>query len=182
MSRRRVIGRPDLTSLLDVLFILVFAALVQTASREEEEAVAEPEPEPVAPAPPDAGVAEPAIPTPELAGRTVAFLRVSRHGVLTAIELPTGQTPLGVPLLEPSPDPDVVVAYLGDRSPDVRVCRIAALTLGVPDLSGHVVVITTELPLEELGHALVQGLQRDVSRCLSEQAGLAILVDPGVTP
>lgn len=183
MSRRRQSRGPDLTSLIDVLFILVFAALIQTAGREpgEVEAAPEPEPEPMATAP-DAGVAEPAIPTPALAGRAVALVRISKHGVLTAIELPDGRHEVGVPLVEPSPDPDVVLVYLGDRSPDLRVCRIAALQIGAVDLSQHVIVMTTEVPLEELTHALAEGLKRDVSRCLAEQTGVAILVDPATLP
>lgn len=188
MSRRRGARTSDLTSLLDVLFILVFAALVHAAGREPAPAEAAPEPEPppepVAPPAPDAAVAEPepALPTPELAGRTVALVRVSRHGVVTAIETADGRHEVGLALVEPSPDPDVVLVYLGDRSPDLRVCRIAALTLGVPDLAEHVVVITPERPLSELTFALAGGLTRDVGRCLEEQAGLALLVDPGFTP
>ena len=184
MTRRRQNRGPDLTSLIDVLFILVFAALIQTAGREPDEVEAsEPEPAPVAI---DAGVPDAApvvaIPTPELAGRIVVLARVDAGGVLTGLEVAGGAIGVGLPLVEPSPDPDVVLAYAGDRSPDLRICRIVALTIAVPDLSEHVVVITTARPLEELTHALAEGLRRDVGRCLSDQAGLAILVDPATMP
>lgn len=187
MSRRRQSRGPDLTSLIDVLFILVFAALIQTAGRTPE-VVEAAEPGPASAV--DAGVPDaapaPQIPTPELAGRIVVLARVDAGGVLTALEVAGGGLDVGLPLVEPSPDPDVVLAYVGDRSPDLRVCRIVALTIAAPDLSEHVVVITTARPLEDLPHALAEGLRRDVGRCLSDQAGLAILVDPatmpGVTP
>jgi hypothetical protein len=185
VSRRRQARGPDLTSLIDVLFILVFAALIQTAGPEAEEVEAAP-PEPAIP--PDAGVeaapdaGAPEVSTAELAGRAVVLARVDRAGVLTRLEVGGAPIAVGVPLVEPSPDPDVVLAYAGDRSPDLRVCRIAALRLGVADLSAHVVVVTTERPLEELSYALAGGLRRDVARCLADQAGLAILVDPEVTP
>jgi hypothetical protein len=192
MSRRQT-RSPDLTSLIDVLFILVFAALIQTAgAHAPEEAAAAPE----ATTAPDAGVPAP-IPTPQhaalraralaeltsdLAGRTVAVARVSRDGVLTELELPGERIELGVPLVEASPDPDIVLVYPGDRSPDLRVCRIAALRLGVPDLSEHIVVITPEVPVRDLTVALAEGLDRDVNRCLDDQRSLAILVDPSTLP
>jgi hypothetical protein len=183
VTRRRQNRGPDLTSLIDVLFILVFAALIQTASHVPDEVeAAEPEPEPAPVV--DAGVPDAAsqIPTPELAGRIVVLARVDAGGILTALEVAGGAIQVGLPLVEPSPDPDVVLAYAGDRSPDLRVCRIVALTIAVPDLSNHVVVITTARPLEELTHALAEGLRRDVGRCLADQAGLAILVDPATMP
>jgi hypothetical protein len=81
-------------------------------------------------------------------------------------------------LLEHSPDPDVAVAYLGDRSAELRVCNIAALHLSVADLSGYLVIITPAVALADLQHALFDGLHRDLDRCLTEQHGLAALIDP----
>jgi hypothetical protein len=197
MRRRRSAQPESLTSLLDVLFILVFASVVQVAvSRgkgDEVEAAA-------APAPPeadagvavvetiDAGVAAPAETgalrrraigelTRGLEDRAAVVARVGVDGVLRGLDGDRGVA-LGVPLLERVPDLDIALAYLGDRSSDMQVCRIVALRLGLADLRGHLVVIAPDVPLEHLPVALVAGLRRDAERCLSEQQGVAVVVDP----
>lgn len=193
--RRRQIPQPSsLITLVDVLFVLTFAALVQAAAARDkaaaaEDAAAEPTPPP-APAP-DAGVA-PVVAAEltalraraladlaaDLEGRPAVVARVSKDGVLTTLELADRRIELGVPLLERVPEPDIVVAYLGDRSADLRICRIAVLRLGVTDLSEHLIVISPDVPLADLTVALVAGLRRDAERCLAEQGGAAVVVDP----
>jgi hypothetical protein len=188
-TRRHVRRPPDLTSLFDVLFIVVFAALIRAAAVEQAAA------HPPAPRPPTrstAPVTPPAIAAlrqraladldAALASRTALVVRITRDGTIDALELEGKRIALDAPLLEHSPDPDVVVAYLGDRSAELRVCRIAALHLGAPELSRYLVILAPALPLADLPHALFDGLHRDLDRCLTEQHGLAALVDPAALP
>ncbi len=192
-SRRRYVhAGPDLTSLFDVLFILVFAALIRTAAVQQAAAAATAQPPP-APAP-----ARPAEPPAvklasaqlhaaalanfgqQLAARPYVVVRVAAAGTLTGLEVDNQVTKLDTPLLEHSPDPDVAVAYLGERAAELRVCRVIAVQLGLPDLSRYLVIIAPDQHLADLPHALYEGLRRDIDRCLSDQHALAVLVDPSV--
>jgi hypothetical protein len=185
--RRHVRRPPDLTSLFDVLFIVVFAALIRAAAVEHAAA------HPPAPLPrPSAPVIPPAVAAlrqraladleAQLASRTALVVRITKDGTIDALEVEGKRIALAAPLLEHSPDPDIVVAYLGDRSPDLRVCRIAALHLGVTELSRYLVILAPALGFADLPHALFDGLHRDLDRCLTEQHGLAALVDPAALP
>jgi len=188
-SRRHVRRPPDLTSLFDVLFIVVFAALIRAAA--VEHAAAHP-PAPPAPPRPSAPVIPPAIAAlrqraltqldAELAARAALVVRITKDGTIDALEVDGKRLALDAPLLEHSPDPDIVVAYLGDRSAELRVCRIAALHLGAAELSRYLVILAPALPLADLPHALFDGLHRDLDRCLTEQHGLATLIDPAALP
>ena len=170
---------PDLTSLFDVLFIVIFAALIRAAA--VQQAVAAPEPPEPAPPPLDpASLRARAI--VDLAARPTIVVRISAAGTISALEADGKVTPLDVPLLEHSPDPDVALAYLGDRSGELRACRIAALHLGVADLARYLVIFAPAQRLADLPHALFDGLHRDVDRCLADQHGLAVIVDPTVKP
>jgi hypothetical protein len=183
-TRRYVRRPPDLTSLFDVLFIVVFVALIRAAAAQSM--AAQPPVKPATPQPP------PPPPPPEIAqlrtealanlekdleGRTPIVLRVSAEGAITALEIGGEKRPLDVPLLEHSADPDAAIAYLGDRSAELRVCRIAAVHLGVADLSKWLVIISPAIALADLKRALVRGLQEDLLRC-AEQHGIATIVDP----
>lgn len=191
-----------MTSLIDVLFILVFASLVQSAAARKSLSAAPTAPVAPLTGAPDAGVVMAALdagvpgdaPPVDRAGlrdqalsalaaamatRPVLIARVSRDGVLTALELPDRRIELGAPLLERVPDRDVVVAYLGDRTADLQICRIAALRLGAVDLAPYLVVIAPDAPLAELQVALVAGLGRDAARCQRDQGVAAVLIDPG---
>ena len=181
--RRRVHHAPDLTSLLDVLFIIVFVALIRSSSAKQ--VAAEPAPKPLPPAPPappahvvQLRAAALANLTSELEGRTPLVVRVSADGKITELEQGADKRALDVPLLELSADPDAGIAYLGDRSAELRVCRIAAVHLGVPDLSQYLVIIAPAVPLADLKRALHRGLHDDLLRCLAEQRGIASIVDP----
>jgi hypothetical protein len=184
-SRRHAYRRPDLTSLFDVLFIIIFASLIRAAAVENAAAKAlEPPPKPTAPAtpPPPPDVA--ALRTraladldKQLASRTPLVIRVSAKGIVEAIEADGRRIALDVPLLEHSPDPDVAIAYLGDRSAELRLCRIATVHLAVPELSKYLVIVAPALPLVDLSHALFVGLHADLDRCFAEQHGLATIVD-----
>jgi len=44
------------------------------------------------------------------------------------------------------------------------------------------VIIAPERRLADLPHALFEGLHRDVDRCLAEQKGVAVIIDPGAKP
>jgi hypothetical protein len=182
--RRTRVRPPDLTSLFDVLFILVFVALVnagvnQKAVDDATAAKAVPEPEPPRPPQPPPEVKALQVGAlSELGARPVLVARVSVEGVLRAVEADGRVVPMDVPLIEHVPDPDIGIAYLGDRSAELRVCRQAALHLGVADLAPYLVIVAPDAPLSDLTVALVAGLRRDADRCLGEQRGVAVVVDP----
>ena len=187
--RRHVRRPPDLTSLFDVLFIVVFAALIRAAA--VEHAAAHP-PAPPAPPRPSAPAIPPAVAAlrqraladldARLAARAALVVRITKDGTIDALEVDGKRLALDAPLLEHSPNPDIAIAYLGDRSAELRVCRIAALHLGEAELSRYLVILAPALPLVDLPHALFDGLHRDLDRCLTEQHGLAALVDPAALP
>jgi len=185
-ARRHVRRPPDLTSLFDVLFIVVFAALIRAAAVEKAAAHPAQPPRPSAP-PPTPSVAALqqralAALDAELATRTPLVVRVTQAGTIDALEVAGKRLALDAPLLEHSTDPDIAVAYLGDRSADQRVCRLAALHLGVAELARYLVIIAPAVALDDLPHALYDGLHRDLDRCLGEQHGIATLVDPAALP
>jgi len=184
--RRRVHVAPDLTSLLDVMFIISFLALIRAAAAQQlETKPAPPPPKPVV-------VAAPVVPADlavlraralanlrtDLDARTPIVVRVTAAGTIDELEVAGTKKPLDVPLLEHSPDPDAALAYLGDRSAELRVCRVAAVQLGLADLSKHLVIIAPAVPLADLKRALHRGLHDDLLRCLADQHGLATIVDP----
>ena len=186
--RRRVRRPPDLTSLFDVLFIVVFVALIRAAAamNAEAEATKPPPIEPPQPPPPPVEVAalkERALANlkAELAGRSPLVIRISEQGVVEKLEADGKQLALDVPLLAHDPDPMVRKTYIGDRSAQLRVCRVAALNLGLEDLSRYLVIIAPARAPADLSDALIGGLERDVSRCLVEQRGIATIVPPGPT-
>ncbi len=186
--RRRVRRPPDLTSLFDVLFIVVFVALIRAAAAEHavaeaEAAKAEPAPAPSMKSPLPLDVTKLQTQalknvTAELAGRQPLVIRISEKGVITKIESGDQRLTLDVPLLVPDPDPTIRVAYQGDRSAQLRACRVAMLQLGLPDLSAHLVIFAPARARDDLPHALVSGLDRDLSRCLADQRAIATLVEP----
>ena len=181
-ARRHVRRPPDLTSLFDVLFIVVFAALIRAAAVENAAAHPPAPPRPSAPEtpPPIAALRQRALADLDaaLAARAPLVVRITRDGTIDALEVDGKRLALVAPLLEHSPDPDVVVAYVGDRSAELRVCRIAALHLGMADLARYLVIVAPAVALDDLPEALFEGLHRDLDRCLSELHGLAALVDP----
>lgn len=186
--RRFVHTPPDLTSLFDVLFILIFAALIRTAAVQQAAAQPSPPPPKAKPVPPppvklataQLQAAALADLGNQLASRPYVVVRVSGTGAITALEIGDKQTKLDTPLLEHSPDPDVALAYLGDRAAELRVCRVIAVQLGVVDLARYLVIIAPDVHLADLPHALYEGLRRDIDRCLADQQALAVLVDPSV--
>jgi hypothetical protein len=192
--RRRPARPPDLTSLVDVLFILVFAALIQVAAGASADDEPAPAPEPAAAAPPDAGVPAPPPALAALRARALAELtrsledraalvaRVDGEGRLALLELADRQLALGAALLDPVPDPDVVVAYAGEHVPARRVCALIARRLGERDLARYLIVVTAEVPLADLPVALVAGLRADAERCALDQRGLAVVIDPAALP
>lgn len=167
---RRSAKPPDLTSLFDVLFIVIFAALIRAAAVQQAAA----EPAPLPPPEPLDPASLHARALVELGARPAVVVRVSAAGTVTAIEADGQTTQLDVPLLEHVADPDVAVAYLGDRSLELRMCRIAALHLGVAELASYLVIVAPAARLADLPHALYDGLHRDLDRC----AGLAVIVEP----
>jgi len=201
--KRRRVAYSSLISLLDVLFILVFASLIQgsgrlEATRAEALTAAEPAEEPAVPAeptppPPDAGVP----PAPDnaqlraaaqralaraITARRTHVVRVSADGIITAIERDNGGTittvKQSIKLLLAVDDPDVVLIYVGDRDADMSICAIAIAELGAAVLARDVIVVVPAVPFRALPVALVAGLRRDIGRCVREHGGLIVLVDP----
>jgi hypothetical protein len=192
-------GRPlvqysTMTSFLDVLFLLVFATLIHAADLAQK-AQAKSQAKP-----PAAAVVAPVAPgqvsiDPErlrkvalaeiLAGlesRQAVVARVGADGRLRQLERrQDGQpvsTPVELPLVERVPDPDVLLVYLGEQNPELRLGNLVRLQLGAQDLSDTIVIVALELPLDQLSVALARGLQRDVDRCTGDQRGVAVLLDP----
>jgi hypothetical protein len=197
--RRRTHLPPDLTSLFDVMFIVVFVSLINAAiqrkatddalaaqvSASASAALSAPAPalpsaKPPAPAPSESALRSLALAA--LGDRPTLIARVSKDGTLVALDATERHITLDVPLIERVPDPDVALAYLGDRSAELRICRVAALHLGVADLAPYLVIIAPEAPLSDLTVALVDGLRRDADRCLTSERAVALLVDPGDLP
>jgi hypothetical protein len=181
--RRHARVPPDLTSLFDVLFIVIFAALIRAAAVQ-----AAAQPKAAVPAPP-VQLARAALRTralaeldAQIAARPDVVVRVSTEGSISALEQEGKRIAVDAPLLEHSPDPDVALAYLGDRAAELRVCRLVALHIGVADLAHYLVIVAPERHLVDLPHALYEGLRRDIERCSVEQRGLAVLVDPTSAP
>jgi hypothetical protein len=173
---------PDLTSLFDVLFIVIFAVLIRGAAMQQAAAKAAEPPPPAPPQPPQPASAlrtqALAQLDAQLAARPTVIVRLTKSGTLTAIESGDRRIALDIPLLEHSPDPDIAVAYLGDRSAELRICRQVALQLGAADLENHLVILAPDTRGSDLPHALYTGLRHDVERCQSEQRALAVIVEP----
>lgn len=202
--RRPRLRQGEMTSLLDVLFILMFASLVQAAAavdRAKQAIPASPAdalPKDTAPQPPHhppPAASEPGRSTAQLRAQAAASLvqasaqagtvvvTVSAAGFLTrmAVERQAARhtVDLSVGLLERVLNPDVVVVYLGHRNPDLRVCTAVRRALGWTDLKQMLVIVMIDSPLAQLPEALVRGLQEDVSRCHAQERGMAVLVDGG---
>src|SRR5215470_7796450 len=90
-SRRRVRYPPDLTSLFDVLFIVVFAALIRAAAVENAAAHPREPTRPGAPEtpPPIAALRQRALSdlAADFAARTPVVVRITRDGTIEAIEV-----------------------------------------------------------------------------------------------
>lgn len=189
-SRRRGLRPPDLTSLFDVLFIVVFASLIRAAAVQNAAAKPPPPvPKPPAPAPPALPADVASLRTraladldAQLAKRTPLVIRISPQDTIASIEADGKQIALDVPLLEHDPDPDIALTYLGDRSVELRLCKVAALHLHADDLSRYLVIVAPMRAVADLPHALHDGLFRDLDRCLADQRGLATIVDPAPLP
>jgi hypothetical protein len=183
--RRHVRRPPDLTSLFDVLFIIVFAALIRAAAVERAAAPAPAPPRPAVPAAPPAVAAlrQRALADLDaaLAARTPLVVRVTRDGTIDALEVDGKRVALVVPLLEPSPDPALRVTYASDRSAERQVCRIAARQLGAADLARYLVIVAPAVERDDLPEALLEGLEHDLGSCV-EQHGIATLVYPSMLP
>jgi hypothetical protein len=183
--RRHVRRPPDLTSLFDVLFIVVFVALIRAAAAQQASAqVPKPPDIPKIPPPEVAVLRAHALDTlkSELDNRSPLVIRISETGTISGLETADKKLELDVPLLEHSPDPDQRISYLGDRSAELRLCRIAAVHLELADLSKHLVIVSPVQTARAIQHTLSEGLRRDLTRCLIEQHGIATIVDPAALP
>lgn len=189
--RRHVRRPPDLTSLFDVLFIVVFAALIRAAA--VQNAAAHP---PAPAAPPAAAPRAPATPPDvaalraraladlqaELSGLTPVVVRITRDGAIEALEVGSRRIALIAPLIEHSQDPSVVITYAGDHAADRQVCRTVAKYLGATELSRYLVIMVPAVTLDDLPQALFVGLHSDAERCRFEQRTAAVIVDPTTLP
>lgn len=180
MTRRRAPASGSLTSLLDVLFILVFAALVQASTRPTPaRATAAPTPPPTV-APPDAVRATAtAILTDQLAHAPIAVVRLRADGVLLEVDGGDGPRGMGAPLLVTDPDRDVGVRYAADLDPSLGLCPRVTRALATTSLAGWVIAIAPAVSRAELPVALVTGLERDAARCQRDHGATPVLVEPG---
>ena len=160
-ARRHVRRPPDLTSLFDVLFIVIFAALIRAAAAQHAAEAAKPVPPP--PRPMDPASLQMRAGT-QVAERPNVIVRVAADGHVTE--------PVVDSLLEPSADPDVALSYRGD------ICALVHAHAPTLDLAKSLVIIAPAAHLADLPHALYEGLRRDVDRCLQDQHGLAVIVEP----
>ena len=151
---------PDLTSLFDVLFIVIFACLIRAAGAQHaaEAAKRPPPPKPMDPASLQARAGT------QIAERPNVIVRVGADGKVTE--------PVIASLLEPSEDPDIALSYTGD------ICGLVHAHDPTVDLTKSLVIIAPATRLADLPHALYEGLHRDVDRCLQDQHGLAVIVEP----
>ena len=188
---KRARRSPTLTSLVDVLFILLFASLVQQRraghARAAEVAAAEAE-APDAGVPdagaPDAGSGTEPRPDPHTAARAVrdrlhaervVLVAVGGGGILRSVEVDGVRRELGVGLLRATGDARVVV-YAAEDRPELRLCNVIVAALGAEVVNGALALVTTERPLRELPYALVQGLRSDTARCLQDAGAYALLI------
>ena len=206
-GRRSRVRYSELTSLLDVLFIMLFAALVQAAqmvsSAQDAPAaqarstpaqapvtaqvppVTPPAPAPARAAPSDDLPALRAEAARGLADRSalagVVRVRISAAGHIRRLKAElaglTRDATVDLPLLERVPDPDVGLTYLGAQVPALRLCSSVRRVLGLKDLGGALVVIELERPLRRLPVALVEGLTADQLHCYEDEKGLTVLVE-----
>ena len=179
MRRRPHASPAPLTSLLDVLFILLFASLVQSAAAAEEATPAE------------EGSGAPSTLHARAIDEWTARLRAApavfayvQEGVLRSLELSfaaeTRRYPGAWALTHPSSDPDIGLSYVGEGDPERRLCAIIAASFPEVELGSAMVVISTDLPLEKLPVALVEGLRRDQQACA--ESGAATVIVPGREP
>jgi len=151
---------PDLTSLFDVLFIVIFAALIRASAAQHAAEAAKPPPPPK---PMDPASLQARAGT-QLAERPNVIVRVTADGKVTE--------PVVASLLAPSADPDVALSYTGD------LCGLVHAHDPTLDLAKSLVIIAPAKRLADLPHALYEGLHRDIDRCLQDQHGLAVIVEP----
>jgi hypothetical protein len=171
--------------LFDVLFLFVFVSLVNAGMSRRAADVAEakaatPPPAPKAPPGPlhDRAMAA-------LGARPEVVVHVTAAGVIEKIEAADRTIASDVSLVERVADPDVALAYRGDRDRELRVCGVVARGLDAtkPDgLHGMLVVIAPAAPTEKLPHALVDGLRADEARCAADTSGVAVIVEPAAPP
>jgi hypothetical protein len=194
--RRRGVRYAELTSLFDVMYILVFAVLVQAAglvqkARDEAAEASAAKGTPSAGEPADSHVPlrrQAAARLLDLVRRRgITYARISTAGVLTSIEVeqPDGSVKvsrLAVPLVQKAADPDVGLVYLGDENASLRLCSLVRLNLGRDDLAQQLVAFVPERPWDELRYALVEGMRRDRDRCFADEKGTAVVLDAQVSP
>ena len=175
--RRRVHVPPDLTSLFDVLFIVIFAALIRAAAAQQQATAAEAAAAPPPPAPPPP-VLTPARCTRARWRRWGASSRRGRRsscacradGHVVALESGGKTSRSTCRCSSTVPDPDVAVAYLGDRAAELRLCRLVASHLQRRGSGGVPRDRRAGRALADLPHALFDGLHRDIDRCLRSSA------------
>lgn len=196
MRHRRPIRYSSLTSLLDVLFILVFASLTQAAGlvqkAEQTEVVPKEVQQAPAPKPPPIPIstshaqlrdAAQVQVLRDLQGRPTVYVRISANGHLLAIE--RDGIPNAIKTLDP-PTPLLVktdfegggTSYQGNQEPGHRICSLVRKELALGSLENYLVIFAPEVGLDGLQVALARGLRSDQQYCFKDEGGIGILVDP----
>lgn len=191
--RRRLPPPTSLTSLLDVLFILIFAALIHTASTDAS-ASAPHAVMPDAALPIDAGLdasgnlfedrsqlREMALEqiNQEIESRPQILIKVSGSAGNYLVELERSAeewTPLAI--LESVEDPEIGLAYAGDRDARRGLCAQIAATVGPEALEGAIVIVSAALEPEKLPVALARGLAGESKTCAREFGGMLVTLSP----
>lgn len=186
MTRRNVLRHSQLTSLVDVLFILLFASLVQQRRAAEASTADTTAPEPATvtdtvdagapdatPPPADPHASARAV-ADQLETDTVVLVALDDAGTVTSIERGGHRQAADLPLLRATVDHRVVV-YAAADNPALRLCRVVADALG-GDIRGALILVSTYRELRGLPYALVRGLRADTARCIDDAGAYALVV------
>ncbi|MBV8758862.1 MAG: hypothetical protein JO257_16355 [Deltaproteobacteria bacterium] len=160
MRRGRRQPPPDLTSLFDVLFIVIFAALIRAAAVQHAAEAAPKPPPPPKPLDPASLQARAGI---QVSERPNVIVRVAADGHVTEPAIAT--------FLTATTDRENPV-YTGD------VCGFVHEHQPLVDLPRALVIIAPAVKLADLPHALYEGLRGDVDRCLQDHHALAVIIEP----
>ncbi len=158
MSRRKI-QYSSLTSLLDVVLILTFAALLQAAILRES-------------------VAESPSTPPTLIEQQTASALLSRGTVEVwvnksgQIALKNGKL-IASKLVTVDPDPAVELIYTANEQPSSSLCSLVAAHVSI---SGKILVVSTKQPLADFPIALSSGLQNEEHRCYQSHNALVVVI------
>jgi hypothetical protein len=183
-----------LTSLLDVLFILVFAALIHSAAAGPRGAVPQDavQMDAGAIAELDAGIDAAPVDRSELRAFAIARLQSQvedrNHIVVRVGRAQTGewritlekdaQENVDLPLLVSVDDPEIGLVYAGDADPARSLCAQISAAMELERLDDYIVIVASSVNTADLPVALIRGLATESERCARERGGMLVLLSP----